>query len=284
MTEEYERGYRDGLWYGKVNTYGELVIEAFQPDVILPGYTIPELMKIAIEQKKNELKKLLTVDEVYSRIVFSLENNLPLSLVRLGDGEGIALGQGYCKTEAELAQYDFLEYAGISVPDYQARDELAGAVREADIVGIPTNLMPDFQPLVSKALACNGINVASLTLTSANIHQYLFRTGYFKKILGKRNVRALLVGNKAGKLAEVLQYYCNIAGVISPVNGVNSIPTVLKQLKNYHFNLLLVAAGMPAVIISSKAAKLTGCTALDIGHLADQIITTRTLDLKSPVP
>ena len=46
MTEEYERGYRDGLWYGQVNTFGELVIEAFQPDLILPGYTIAELMKI----------------------------------------------------------------------------------------------------------------------------------------------------------------------------------------------------------------------------------------------
>lgn len=284
MTEEYERGYRDGLWYGQVNTFGELVIEAFQPDLILPGYTIAELMKIAIEQKKGELKKLLTPEEVYSRIIFSLENNLPFSLVRLGDGEGITLAQGYCKTEEELTQYDFLQYAGVSVPDYQTRDELARAVKEADIVGVPTNLMPDFQPLVCKALTYNGIYVASLTLTSANIHQYLFQTGYFRRILEKRGVQVLLVGNKAGKLAEVLQHYCSVVGVINPVNGVSSIPTVLKLLKNYSFNLLLVAAGIPAVIITSKAARLFSCTALDIGHLADQIITNQTLDLKSPSP
>lgn len=278
MNKDYEQGYQEGLWYGKVNTFGNLVLEAFQPNEILPGYTIPELMKIAIEQKKNELKKLLTAEEVYYKIESSLEKNIPFSLVRLGDGEGIALAQGYCKTEEELAEYNFLEYAGITVPDYKARDELAQAVKEADIVGIPTNLIPDFQPLVCKALMFNGINVADLSISSANINQYLFQNRYFKKILVKNNNQVVIVGNKAEKLAKTLEKYCKITDIITPVHGVKAIPEVIKSLQNSNFNLLLIAAGIPAVIISSKAAKKFNCTALDIGHLADQIIEHKTID------
>ncbi len=278
MSKDYEKGYKEGLWYGKVNTYGDLTLEAFPPNVILPGYTIPEMIKIAIELKKNELKTMMTIEDIYSEISNSLNKKIPLSLVRLGDGEGIALAQGYCKTEEELFQYDFLKYAGIEVPDYQARDDLAKAVKEADIVGIPTNLMPDFQPLICKALKDNDINVADLTLTTANISQYLFHHKYFEKILQKDNNQVAVVGNKAEELAEILQDYCNITGAITPVNGIKDIPRVLKLLHNYNFNLLLVAAGIPAVIICSKAAKQFKCTALDIGHLANHIIKHNTLD------
>ncbi len=278
MSKEYDQGYKEGLWYGKVNTYGQLQLEAFPPDVILPGYTIPELMKIAIEYKRNELKKMITTQEVYSRIINSLNEKSPLSLVRLGDGEGIALAQGYCISEEELSNYSFLEYAGISVPDYQTRDKLAEAVIEADIVGIPSNIMPDFQPLVCKALQYNGINVTGLEITTANIHLYLFQEKYVKNILTMDNNKIVLVGNKASQLAEVLQNYCTVTGVITPVNGTKDIPNTLNSLKNYDFNLLLVAAGIPAVIICSKAAKEFNCTALDIGHLANQIVDHKSLD------
>lgn len=282
MPQEYEKGYKsgykDGFWYGKVNTYGDLVLEAFPPNVILPGYTISELMKTAIESKKKELKKMITAEEVYFKIVNSLDKQSSLSLVRLGDGEGIALAQGYCKTEKELLKYDFLKYAGISTPDYQARDELAEAVKKADIIGIPASLMPDFQPLVCKALQYNGINIANLTITPANIHQYLFHLQYFKKILQKNNNKIVLIGNLAGELAQILRKYCNITGVITPVNGIKAISKIIVSLKKYNFNLLLVAAGIPAVIICSKAAAQYKCVALDIGHLANKIVEHQTLN------
>ena len=278
MSKEYEKGYKDGFWQGKVNTYGDFVLEAFPPGIILPGYTIPDLIKIAIKYKKDELKRMVTVEKVYQQIISSLEERSPLSLVRLGDGEGLALAQGYCKTNEELSKYDFLKYAGISVPDYQARDELAAAVREADIVGIPASLMPDFQPLVCKVLKYNSINIDNLTITNANIHQYLFRLQYFKKILQKNNNKIVLIGNQAIELARILRKYCNITGVITPVNGIKDIPRILISLRKYSFNLLLVAAGIPAVIICSKAARQYKCTALDIGHLANQIIKHKTLN------
>ncbi len=277
---EYQKGYQNGLWYGKVNTYGNIVIEAFPPDIILPGYTIPELLKIALAAKKDEIVKMITPREVYLLINSALDEKKDLSLVRLGDGEGIALAQGLCKTEEELKKYNFLEYAGLTPPDYQARDELAIAIRKADLVGISANLMEDFQPLTCKALQQHNIKIKDLTITTANINRSLFQEGYFKAIIKKESLKITLVGNKAIELAGVLKNYCNITGIISPVNGVKGIPRVLEELKNHNFDLLLVSAGIPAVIICVEAAKIFNCVALDFGHMADQIVEHKTIDFK----
>ena len=277
---EYQKGYQNGLWYGKVNTYGNIVIEAFPPDIILPGYTIPELLKIALAAKKDEIVKMITPREVYLLINSALDEKKDLSLVRLGDGEGIALAQGLCKTEEELKKYNFLEYAGLTPPDYQARDELAIAIRTADLIGISANLMEDFQPLTCKALQQHSIKIKDLTITTANINRSLFQEGYFKAIIKKEGLKITLVGNKAIELAGVLKNYCNITGIVSPVNGVKGIPRVLEELKNHNFDLLLVSAGIPAVIICAKAAKILNCVALDFGHMADQIVEHKTIDFK----
>ncbi|MCG8515514.1 MAG: GT-D fold domain-containing glycosyltransferase [Halanaerobiales bacterium] len=277
---EYQKGYQNGLWYGKVNTYGNIVIEAFPPDIILPGYTIPELLKIALAAKKDEIVKMITPREVYLLINSALDEKKDLSLVRLGDGEGIALAQGLCKTEEELKKYNFLEYAGLTPPDYQARDELAIAIRTADLIGISANLMEDFQPLTCKALQQHSIKIKDLTITTANINRSLFQEGYFKAIIKKEGLKITLVGNKAIELAGVLKNYCNITGIVSPVNGVKGIPRVLEELKNHNFDLLLVSAGIPAVIICAKAAKIFNCVALDFGHMADQIVEHKTIDFK----
>lgn len=269
---EYDRGYRDGLWFGTVNTYGQLVVEAFPADTILPGYTIPEMMRIAMELKKEEIQKFLTPQQVFIKMQTALQEKKGLSLVRLGDGEGIALAQGFLKSEEEVKKYDFLEYAGLTPPDYAARDQLADAVRNADIVGIPSNLMPDFQPLVCKALQRNGISTKDLTLTDATINSYLYQTGYFQQLIEQPEIKVILVGNKAPELANILRPSCSITGVIAPVEGVNDVPRVFAELENYKFDLLLVAAGIPAVLICSRAAKKYNCVAFDMGHLADHII------------
>lgn len=277
---EYQKGYQNGLWYGKVNTYSNIVIEAFPPDIILPGYTIPELLKIALAVKKDEIVKMITPSEVYLLINSALDKKKDFSLVRLGDGEGIALAQGLCKTEEELKKYNFLEYAGLTPPDYQARDELVVAIRKADLVGISANLMEDFQPLICKALQQHNIKIRDLTITTANINRALFQEGYFKAMIKKEGLKITLVGNKAVELAGVLKNYCNITGIVSPVSGIKDIPGVLEELSNYHFDLLLVSAGIPAVIICSQAAKLFNCVALDFGHMADQIVEHKTIDFK----
>ena len=85
--------------------------------------------------------------------------------------------------------------------------------------------------------------------------------------------KLLIIGNAAPELAHVLTGHgFIITGIISPVNGFADIERVMVEVRDIEFDLALVSAGIPAVMISYRIAAERGKVALDFGHLADAIV------------
>ncbi len=258
--------------FEKAKVYNELVSNTFPANKILPGYTLEDIIRAGIKANQDKLIELLEPEKVFTLIVNALENQRSFSLIRLGDGEAFTLAQGLSKTVAELKEIDFLEYAGLKVPDYQARDRLVESIKMANLVGVPTSLLPNFLPLLYEGFKLNKININKLVLTSATINYTLHSLNYWPKILNIKGIKVAIAGNKADLLAKVLKDYCQISGIVPKFAGVADLDRVLAKLNKYQFDLLLVPAGIAAAIICPIAAKKFNCVAFDLGHLANQII------------
>ncbi|GAA3408563.1 GT-D fold domain-containing glycosyltransferase [Paenibacillus hodogayensis] len=277
----FNKGHEEGYQQGKYDGEGrnewrdgvDGLIDTFLPEYeILPDFTAEQILAAGVESLRPQWRHLLNPDEIAGRILHALDTRTPFSLVRVGDGEVLALAQGtVLSVEQVREQGSFLGYAGIDVPDYEARDQLKEAIRQASVVGIPKLRVRNFQPLALSSFKANGIDHGSLTLTDSLINYYLYQTGYMSRIL--RGRRVLI----AGKLGEPLADYMrtngiNVTAVVSPVEGVKDVPRVMEEIAARDFDIALVAAGIAAVLISQRIATQLGKVAIDFGHLANAMI------------
>lgn len=216
---------------------------------------------------------ILDTNRVYEYVKNSLKNGKKASIVRIGDGEALTLAQQVVLPWKHVAGYGFLRYAGVRVPDFNGRDALALSIKRADIVGVPINMMPNFLPLTVKAFRAHNIDLDKMKLTNACINYFLHNTGKLKSIVINERPRVLIIGNKGKELSRVLtKAGANVVGVITPVSGLKDADRVVRLAINQNFDLALVAAGVPAVIICERIANGKGKVALDIGHVANNII------------
>jgi len=217
--------------------------------------------------------KIINEEEVYLCMKEALSKKKKFSLVRLGDGEALTLAQQKVMPVAEVAKRRFLRYAGVVVPDLRGRDRLAFSIKKADIIGIPINLMPDFLPLLLKAFAANHIDSHSMNLTNACINYFLYQSGRLKELLLDGKPKVLVIGNKGKGLTEVFKREgVRVVAIIAQVYGLRDINRVVKLSQRYTFDIALVGAGVAAVVICERIANLQNKIALDIGHVADNIV------------
>ncbi len=219
-------------------------------------------------------KRLITPDDIIARMSDAYKLKKKLSIVRLGDGEALALAQDLVLPCKEIRKRNFLPYAGLVVPNLKARDELAESVRRASIVGVAINSTPDFTPLLKKALAAHRIDINKLQLTNACINYFLLENNRLKQLLLKEpKPRVLLVGNKTDKLAGIMRKSeIRVIAAIKPVMGVRDWRRVMKIITQYKFDIALVSAGIAAVMLSEKIANHMNKISLDFGHAANEII------------
>ncbi|CAM3138508.1 GT-D fold domain-containing glycosyltransferase [Paenibacillus lupini] len=264
----FAKGYQEGRYAG-----GEAIIDQMlPPDQMLPEVTVEQIIAAGISMYREHSLPLLTVEQVGDQIIHALDEQQPLSLVRLGDGELLTLAQEIVMpVETVRREGKFLDYAGVKVPDLDIRDRLAEAVLRADIVGIPRTRMPNYQPLVSPVFRAYGIPFAERQWTDSLINYGLCQAGYLMRIL--RNRRVLVIGNMAEPLSAVLTGYgIAIAGMITPVNGARDAARIVELARHYDFDMALVSAGIAAVLITEELARLTGKVAIDFGHMANAIV------------
>lgn len=219
-------------------------------------------------------EKLLSPDEVMQRINYAYQNKSPLSIVRLGDGEALTLSQELILSCKEIKKREWLPYAGLIVPDLESRDQLAKSIKKADIVGVAMNSLPDFTPLLIKSFSAHNIDTHSLALTNACINYFLLENDRLKRFLvAHRKPKVLLIGNRASQLLPFLtREGVKVVGLLKMVRGLKDWPRVVKLTTLYKYDIALVSAGIPAVIISEKISKESKTIALDFGHAADVII------------
>ncbi|MCG7380558.1 GT-D fold domain-containing glycosyltransferase [Paenibacillus sp. ACRSA] len=265
----YAEGYRDGVFAG-----GEaLVAQHIPPDHILPAVAAADLIAAGFRQYAPSLARLSSPHEVAEQLVGALDAQRPLSVVRLGDGELLALAADTVLPGEEVQELaPFLPYAGVARSTPEIRASLAEAIQGADCVGVPISRAPTFQGLLFPVLQHFGIDWSRLKLTSSTINYGLHQSGLLLPILHGR--RVLLIGSKAHELGVLLQTHgVHVAGVIGSVAGYSDIPRVMQQTAEVAFDIALVAAGIPAVILCRRIAGELGKVALDFGHLADKLVT-----------
>lgn len=267
----YGKGYLQGYYDG-----GEGILEARLPaDAVFPNVTVESVIAAGIAALRPQGLPLLGPAFVYEELERALTGGIPYSLVRLGDGELLAMAQETVMPAEEVARLGpFLSYAGVNVPDPQARDELAEAVRRASVVGVPLSRKPLFQPLLFKVWQAHGIRPDSVRLTSSTINYSLDEEGYWPKLMSGR--RILAVGNAAEPLARALRKQgVQVTAAVGPVGGMNDWERAAREAAGCPFDLALVAAGIAAVPICVRLAETTGKVAVDFGHLADRMAGLR---------
>jgi hypothetical protein len=264
VTEEYKRGLYDG---------GDGIVDSILTDLeVLPDMTIRQIIEAGVESLRPHIHTLLSASEVEAHIEHAIQTRSSLSVVRLGDGELLTLAQEVVMNEQQVRKDGyFLSYAGVNIPDLVARDQLVNAIRKATIVGIPVLRLANFQPFAFQIFRAHGIDYRQLLLTSSTINYTLYLEGMLSRMLTNR--RVLIVGNTAPELARVLSMSgIQVIGAVAPVNGIHDSPRVMNEVAAYDYDIALVGAGIPAVIIAEQIASDHGKVALDFGHLADSFI------------
>ncbi len=257
--------FRKGVYHG-----GEGIVDSILPELdILPDITVHQIIIAGVEHLRPHTYKLIGASEINDLVINALNTRIPLSIVRLGDGELLTLAQDVVlKGEQVREKGHFLAYAGVRLPDLSARDQLVHAIRKADIVGIPKLRLPNFQPLAFSVFRAHAIDYRELRLTLSTINYSIYTEGYFRGMLTNR--RVLVVGNSSPGLAEMLSMNgIHVTGAVAPVNGIDDIPRVMAEVSARDFDIALVGAGVPAVIIVQRIASELGKVAIDFGHLAD---------------
>ncbi|AGA57322.1 hypothetical protein Theco_1150 [Thermobacillus composti KWC4] len=265
IEEALERGRYEG---------GELLLEQAVPaGFTLGDLTLQDVIAAGVDALRPRLLPLIDAAGVFHEFEAALAEGRTLSVVRLGDGELLALSHDRVYEAAVVrGEAPFLAGAGMAVPDHAARDRLAAAVRQASIVGVPLSRRRHYGPLLGPALAGNGIDIRSLRLTESTINYSLYQTGLLARLMQGR--RLLVIGNAApGMAARLAAAGYAVTGVISPVRGFADIDRVIGEAAAARdsYDLALVAAGIPAVVIAAALAAEFGKAALDFGHLADHI-------------
>lgn len=263
----YDEGFDHGYYEGGEAVLTEL-IPAFN---VLPEISMRDVLKLGFEHVRHQLHPLVDPFTIFHEMQQAIQAKQPMSIVRLGDGEILTLAHDVVISAQQASKHGaFLPYAGVRIPDAAARDQLAHSIRQATIIGIPTSRMRNFQGLLFPTLRAHGIDYRTLRMTISTINYLLYQLGYLTLLLENR--RVLLVGNEAPALAPVLASRgFHIAGVVTPVRGIHDSDRVLQEIAGHQFDIALIAAGIPAVVIAQRVATELGGVALDFGHLADKI-------------
>lgn len=259
----------EGLYYG-----GDKLVENNLKKYHYLPYNIEEIIRAGLEKLKDKKIKLKNAEEIANEIREALNARRGYSLIRLGDGELIFLSHDLLYSSKEIEKeprLKFLAYAGVTLPDHEARDKLTAGLLRADAIGMPVARFPTFQNLFTKLANYHKWDLNKMNLASSNVHFELCHyTTLLHEILS--NYKVLLIGNKmeqGKKFFEKLGYE-NIVGNI-PVNGMKAVHDVAKRAKEYEYDVALVSSGIPANLICGMLAE-DNKVAIDFGHAIDWLL------------
>ena len=271
----YDKGHNTGYQKGNYDG-GDAFVDQLLPEAtILPGVPIEQIIARGLEAMQESFYKIMATEETMQLILDALQSKSPLSLVRLGDGELLTMAQDTVRSTAQVKEAGhFLEYAGVKVPDLGIRDLLVQSVKEATIVGVPLLRVPNYQNLAFEVFQAYGIDYKQLQLTHSTINYAIYMEHRLPDLLTGRKV--LTIGNKAEGLAGVFQAAGIAAESIAPVSGMQDIDRVLENAAQREFDIAIISAGIPSVVLAQQIAARFGKVALDFGHLADSMVKGET--------
>ena len=240
---------------------------------------------------KKYFSNRYSVLDVLSLLLYKIKNKQPLSVIRLGDGEGRLLGYPdfVAKTGgAESLDHSLNIWFGHADFSKNSLVDLSGQLREAvenaDVIGLPRIKQYDANIAyrnVYDAMEQFNLNTPSHIYTDAALHRYLQFGLFYKQILNGRDFLGLVTGRK--NLATIIKDTFNIKHIEShlipeeahyskhPV--AEHFPNRFDELKDeikvpYAGAVYLVGAGALGKIYCHWI-KEAGGIAIDIGCICD---------------
>lgn len=245
--------------------------------------------KISINNFLNRNKNLFQVlnsRQLLDKVRNALDQNEGCSVISVGATEAFVMAQYTIYSEAEFMKHGEAQNAnigatsgffhrGIRFPNIEARDAAVEAVKNADIVGYNT-FVDSAKSLAEKVFATYKIKPPYIF--EANLRRVIMfsQRDKFEEILKGRKI--LLISSLAGQAKAALENNLQdrlgfeVVGAIS-IHEYEEIPHVKEQIRNYEFDLCLLAAGINAVILAPYIAKTYGKVAFDIGWGMQSLIS-----------
>jgi len=158
----------------------------------------------------------MDVLQVLEMLIKARENKQPLSLIRLGDGEGRLLGYPDITTKSEL---DKSLKIWFSKTTFNTKDliviskQLRTSVRTADIIGIPRPKQQKRHEYQSVIYAIKRFNLIQKkqAITDSAIHRYLQFGLFYRNLLSNINYCGLIT---CRNIADKIQTVFNIEQVV----------------------------------------------------------------------
>jgi hypothetical protein len=229
---------------------------------------------------------MMTKEEVYDKIQHSLSSETPFSLVRLGDGESIAMQYPFKEHKMHYVmnrQYGYL-------PSNEDMEIISKTVLEAysnaDIIGVPTQVHRErhgywWASAESYLMEKNPIT-KDIPKSSIDVHTDMFHAGMLDRILYKQKNVFVISGRDLDEGLKRKYKIDNITsikveaerkfepGVAQNKHYPDQFEFINKWFKSHDFKgcLCLVGAGLLGKHYCSMF-KQYGGVALDLGHLFD---------------
>ncbi len=226
-----------------------------------------------------------TVLEVLPVLRQHIVEHLPLSLIRLGDGEGRLLGfpEIIDKTELDRSLQIWFGRTNFAAADLAAlAAELQAATRAADIVGLPRPsqaAQPEYRPVFA-ALDRFGLLSHAPLLTDAAIHRYLQIGLFYRGLLDRLPFCGLVTCRDLAP--EIARVFCidHVESYLIPGEAQHPGPMsgehFPKRFRELHATLTVPFRGAVFLVGAGALGKIychwirqRGGIALDIGSMCD---------------
>lgn len=222
-------------------------------------------------------RRFLTHKKVLSMIKRSMKAKRPFSLVRVGDGENIVLAQKGVWSIRRVLRTKWARNSrksnqkGVKLPNIRLRNQMIRALRRASIVGIPHRHEKEIRaaqkylrPLTEKTFRRYKIKPKRVCHTFINRH-LPEKKEFWNMLRGKR---VLLISKWAKQFRRyVAKNYPKHRILIKPVRFSNykQMNKVLRKVKNIKADIVLVSAGVNALVLVDRLARRQGRVAIDFG-------------------
>ncbi|WP_018131686.1 GT-D fold domain-containing protein [Effusibacillus pohliae] len=226
-------------------------------------------------------RTMLSTEQVIQFIDQAVCKKVPFCLVRVGDGENIVLAQRFVmpinrvlKTRwGRLSQKT--NRKGIRLPNERARDQMIEALKRADLVGIPHYeerelLAPQkyLRPLTDQCFKKYGIRPQFVCHTLVNRH-LVEKKSFWEMLQGRRVAVISKWADPFAKLVEKEYGDFDIQIVARiPFSHYDQIDQTVREMKRVKCDIVLISAGVNAVILAEKLAREQGRVAIDFGKSA----------------
>ncbi|GAX92003.1 GT-D fold domain-containing glycosyltransferase [Effusibacillus lacus] len=239
--------------------------------------------------EKISFGKTLKTEEVIEIIDQAIRAKKPFSLVRVGDGENLVLAQQHVMPIKRVIRTRWgrrsrtTKTKGIRLPNTTARDRMIEAIKRADLVGIPDYNDGELKapqkylrPLTNKCFKAYGIRPKRVCHTLVNRH--LVEKKSFWEMLRGRKVA--LISKWADSFADLVnkqypEFNIKIVKRIS-FSQYNQIKDTVRRMKNVECDIVLISAGVNAVILAEKLAREQKRVAIDFGKSAMFMVQNNT--------